>query len=272
MRRLVPTDQDGAIAGAAKEAGRGIIVAANKWDLMKEQGEDARQDFDENLRYQLKFLDFAPILHISAVTGERTPKLLEVVDKSPPARARACRPASSTASSRRSPRNRPGHRRNRNVRVMYAAQTSVAPPTFVLFTNAETSCTFPTSGFSKTGCANVRIFRQPDSIQARPAGIARTGAPAPSARRSAEAGEKRAGLKAHERPRARRPRHKARRKRSTKHARQAQRGAKRGAKRGKALQRGWLLSRLDGYTSIVAAPKRELFKAAEVCEVVQLQP
>ena len=73
-----PTDQDGAIAGAAKEAGKGIIIAANKWDLMKEQGEDAAKIFDENLRYQLKFLDYAPILHISAMTGERTPKLLEV--------------------------------------------------------------------------------------------------------------------------------------------------------------------------------------------------
>ena len=76
-----PTDQDGAIAGAAKEAGRGIIIAANKWDLMKDQGPDASKVFDEKVRYHLKFLDYAPILHISAVTGERTPKLLEVVDR-----------------------------------------------------------------------------------------------------------------------------------------------------------------------------------------------
>ena len=131
-----PTDQDGAIAGAAQEAGRGVIIAANKWDLMKEQGPDAAKQFDENLRYQLKFLDFAPILHISAVTGERTPKLLEVIDKV--STARRARVATGelnrfiekiTTARRRSP---PGHR---NVRVMYAAQTSVAPPTFVLFTN-----------------------------------------------------------------------------------------------------------------------------------------
>jgi GTP-binding protein len=71
-----PTDQDGAIAGAAKEAGKGIIIAANKWDLMKpHEGEDITKAFDENLRYQLKFLDYAPIIHISAVTGERTPKV-----------------------------------------------------------------------------------------------------------------------------------------------------------------------------------------------------
>jgi GTPase len=138
-----PTDQDGAIAGAAQEAGRGIIIAANKWDLMKEQGPDAAKVFDENLRYQLKFLDYAPILHISAATGERTPKLLEVVERV----AVAARTRVSTGELNRfiekvtsaSPPVTAGHR---NVRVMYAAQTSVAPPTFVLFTNTATKLHF----------------------------------------------------------------------------------------------------------------------------------
>ena len=138
-----PTDQDGAIAGAAKEAGKGIIIAANKWDLMKEQGEGAAKIFDENLRYQLKFLDYAPILHISAVTGERTPKLLEMVDRV----ANAARTRVPTGELNRfiakitiaSPPVTSG---KRNVRVMYASQTSVAPPTFVLFTNAEAKLHF----------------------------------------------------------------------------------------------------------------------------------
>jgi GTP-binding protein len=138
-----PTDQDGAIAGAAQEAGRGIIIAANKWDLMKEQGPGAAKVFDENLRYQLKFLDYAPILHISAATGERTPKLLEVVERV----AVAARTRVPTGELNRfiekvtsaSPPVTAGHR---NVRVMYAAQTSVAPPTFVLFTNTATKLHF----------------------------------------------------------------------------------------------------------------------------------
>jgi len=138
-----PTDQDGAIAGAAKDAGRGIIIAANKWDLMKEQGPDAAKVFDENLRYQLKFLDYATILHISAATGERTPKLLEVVERV----AIAARTRVPTGELNRfiekvtsaSPPVTGGHR---NVRVMYAAQTSVAPPTFVLFTNTATKLHF----------------------------------------------------------------------------------------------------------------------------------
>src|SRR5262245_35128205 len=71
------TDQDAAIAGEADRLGCGVIIVANKWDLMKGQGPDFVKGFDENLRHQLRFLDYAPILHISALTGERAPKLLE---------------------------------------------------------------------------------------------------------------------------------------------------------------------------------------------------
>ena len=75
------TDQDAAIAGEADRIGCGIVIAANKWDLMKQHGPDFYKEFDEKLRRQLKFLDYAPVMHISASTGERTPKLLETVDK-----------------------------------------------------------------------------------------------------------------------------------------------------------------------------------------------
>jgi GTP-binding protein len=137
------TDQDAAIGGEAHEAGRGIIVAANKWDLMKAQGPDAYKAFDEQVRRQLKFLDYAPVLHISALTGERTPKLLETIDKVAAAR----RVRVGTAELNRfiervtaeHPPVSPGHR---HVRVLYAAQTAVAPPTFVLFTNVATKLHF----------------------------------------------------------------------------------------------------------------------------------
>lgn len=138
-----PTDQDGAIAGAAVEAGRGLIIVANKWDLMKVHGQEGSKVFDENLRYQLKFLDFAPILHISAKTGERTGKLLETIEKVSAARAirvptgELNRFIESITTAH--PPVSPG---NRNVRVLYAAQTGVAPPSFVLFTNVATKFHF----------------------------------------------------------------------------------------------------------------------------------
>jgi GTP-binding protein len=85
------TDQDAAIAGEADRQGRGVIIVANKWDLMKERGPDFVKQFDEDLRRQLKFLDYAPLLHVSALSGERAPKLLEAIDRVAEARRSACR-------------------------------------------------------------------------------------------------------------------------------------------------------------------------------------
>jgi GTP-binding protein len=137
------TDQDGAIAGEADRAGRGIIVAANKWDLMKEQGPDAYKAFDEQVRFQLKFLEYAPILHISAKSGERTPKLLEAIDQVAMARrVRVPTPELNRFIEQITLQHAPVSPGKRNVRVLYAAQTGVAPPSFVLFTNVATKLHF----------------------------------------------------------------------------------------------------------------------------------
>jgi GTPase len=137
------TDQDAAIAGAADEAGCGIVIAVNKWDLMKGRGSDFSKEFDDKLRQQLKFLDYAPILHISALTGERAPKVLETIDKVAEARMRRIPTAELnrfvqivTAAH---PPVSPGRR---EVRIMYATQKSVGPPTFIFFTNVATEFHF----------------------------------------------------------------------------------------------------------------------------------
>ena len=137
------TDQDAAIAGAADKAGCGIIIAANKWDLMKGRGSDFSKEFDEQLRRQLKFLDYAPVLHISAATGERTSKVLETIDQVADARTRRV-PTSElnrfvAAVTAVHPPASPGRR---EVRILYAAQTAVSPPTFVFFTNVATEFHF----------------------------------------------------------------------------------------------------------------------------------
>jgi GTP-binding protein len=137
------TDQDGAIAGAADKAGRGVIIAANKWDLMKAQGPDAYKKFDDEVRRQLKFLDYAPLVHISAKSGERTPRLLELVDRVAAARKqRVPTPELNRFIEQITTAQRPVSPGHRNVRVLYAAQTGVAPPTFVLFTNVATKLHF----------------------------------------------------------------------------------------------------------------------------------
>ncbi len=138
-----PTDQDAAIAGAADRAGRGVIIAANKWDLMKDRGSEFVKEFDDSLRQQLKFLDYAPVLHISAATGERTPKLLEAIDRVAAARRlRVKTPALNKLVERIAIEHPPASPGRRHVRILYATQTAVAPPTFVFFTNVATTFHF----------------------------------------------------------------------------------------------------------------------------------
>lgn len=138
-----PTDQDGAIAGEVEAAGSGVIIVANKWDLMKGRGPDFSKEFDDKLRFQLKFLDYAPLLHISALTGERAPKLLEMIDRVAVARATRIPTGELNrfiqAITATHPPVSPG---KREVRILYAAQTAVNPPTFVMFTNVATKFHF----------------------------------------------------------------------------------------------------------------------------------
>ena len=136
-------DREAAIAGEAERAGCGIVIAVNKWDLVKGQGQDFVKAFDDKLRFQLKFLEFAPIVHISALTGERTPKLLEAVDRVAAAR----RHRVSTSDLNKflesvTAAHRPVSPTRREVRILYGAQTAVAPPTFVLFTNVASELHF----------------------------------------------------------------------------------------------------------------------------------
>jgi GTP-binding protein len=137
------TEQDGAIAGEAERAGCGIIVAVNKWDLVKSNGPEFAAVFDDEMRRRLKFLEFAPVLHISAATGERTPKLLETIDRVAEARRKRVNTgelnrfvAALTAAH---PPASPGRKA---VRILYAAQVGVAPPSFVFFTNVATTFHF----------------------------------------------------------------------------------------------------------------------------------
>ncbi len=138
-----PTDQDGAIAGEADKSGRGIVIAVNKWDLVEEKGPDFARTFDEELRRKLKFLDYAPVLHISARTGERTARLLETIDKVAEARKRRV----PTAELNRfveevTAAHPPASPGRKQVRVLYAAQVAAAPPIFVFFTNVATTFHF----------------------------------------------------------------------------------------------------------------------------------
>ena len=136
-------EQDAAIGGEADRAGRGIVIVANKWDLVKGRGADYAKTFDEETRHRMRFLDYAPILHISALTGERMGKVLETIDKVAAARRqRVPTPALNTFVEAITAANPPVSPGRRHVRILYAAQIGVAPPSFVFFTNVATTFHF----------------------------------------------------------------------------------------------------------------------------------
>ena len=137
------TEQDAAIGGEADRAGRGVVIVANKWDLVKDRGADYATVFDEETRHRMRFLDYAPILHISAATGERTGKVLETIDRiAEVRRQRIATPALNKFLEAVTAANPPVSPGRKHVRILYAAQIGVRPPSFVFFTNVATTFHF----------------------------------------------------------------------------------------------------------------------------------
>jgi len=137
------SDQDAAIGGEVDRAGRGIVLIANKWDLVRSEDHKYVEVFDEALRHGMRFLDYAPILHVSALTGERTTKVLETIDRvSAARRTRVSTGALNKFVEEITAANPPVSPGRKHVRIMYAAQVGVAPPSFVFFTNVATTFHF----------------------------------------------------------------------------------------------------------------------------------
>ncbi|MEE2790154.1 MAG: GTP-binding protein, partial [Acidobacteriota bacterium] len=128
--------RDATIAGEAEAAGCGVVIAANKWDLVKPRGPDYAQEFDEKLRDILKFIDYAPVVHLSALTGERTGRLLTLIDDVAKARRRQVTTGELNRVVAKATRAQtPSGSAKGTVNIRYAVQTGVAPPTFTLFTS-----------------------------------------------------------------------------------------------------------------------------------------
>lgn len=144
------TQRDAAIAGEAERAGCGVVLAANKWDLLKGQEEGFAKRFDDEIRDGLKFAEYAPIVHLSALTGHRAPKLLEMVEQVD--RARAAHIATGELNrfmQRVTKRNPPANSGRKEVKLQYATQVGVKPPRFVIFANTPTSLHFSYERFLK---------------------------------------------------------------------------------------------------------------------------
>ncbi len=137
------TDRDAAIAGEAEQAGCGVVIVVNKWDLMAGRDQAWVKAYDDRLRFQLKFLEYAPVLHVSALTGERATKVLEMAVRVADARRHKVGSAELNKFVEKiTEANPPVSKMRRAVRIMYATQVGVAPPRFVFFTNVASEFHF----------------------------------------------------------------------------------------------------------------------------------
>ena len=129
------TDQDAHICGYAFERGRGMILAMNKWDLAKKDPEKKKRLAD-TLDRQLSFLSFAPQLHVSALTGEKTGTLFEKIDLLHGQLFRRTETSMvNKALTHMVQKNPPPKMGRGRVKFFYATQTGVMPPAFAVFVN-----------------------------------------------------------------------------------------------------------------------------------------
>ena len=129
------TDQDAHIGGFIHEKGKGCILIVNKWDLV-EKDSQTMVHYEKEVREDLKYLSYAPILFISALTGQRVMKVLDMVDHvSEQARKRISTSQINKYFREWVERFSPPLYKNRSVKLNYITQVSTAPPTFVIYTN-----------------------------------------------------------------------------------------------------------------------------------------
>jgi GTPase len=133
------TGHDQRIAQEILEAGRACVVVLNKWDLVT--GEEAdRRRFEHAVKTKLRFVTWAPLLRVSAKTGRGIHRLLPAVDQAVAAHRTRLETAMLNKLIGAAQERRPHPRtRGRSVRILYAVQASVGPPTFVFFTSARLS-------------------------------------------------------------------------------------------------------------------------------------
>ena len=148
------TSQDATIAGYAEQSGRSVIIVLNKWDLALEAAQEKSsaekkrggkgggsnankliQEYEPLVRQRLKFLSYAPVVFLSAKTGEHIDRLYTVIDRVVEARNRRISTGELNRWLKEVDLDRGTSPASREVKIFYITQATTAPPTFVLFTN-----------------------------------------------------------------------------------------------------------------------------------------
>ena len=137
------TAQDAHVAGYVAEEGRGLVIAINKWDLLAEKTDKTFDEYVSSIRREVPFLDFAPVVSISAKTGQRVGRVLEAaVDVWGERRKRIPTGELNRLLGEAVRRQVPPLVKNKRPKIFYATQAAVAPPTFVIFAREAGSVHF----------------------------------------------------------------------------------------------------------------------------------
>jgi GTPase len=137
------TSQDAHVAGYAVDEGKGLIIAVNKWDLVADKTDRTFDQYTEWIRNEVPFIDFAPIVSISAKTGQRVERVLELaVDIWAERRRRISTGELNRLLLNATERTPPPMVRGRRPKLFYMTQAGIAPPTFVFFASDASTVHF----------------------------------------------------------------------------------------------------------------------------------
>ena len=153
------TEQDAKIAGIAHERGKGIIVAVNKWDAIEKNDKTICQ-YTNKLKETLSFMPYAEYIFISAETGQRLPKLFELVDAvRQNQNMRVATGVLNEIVSEAVAMQQPPSDKGKRLKIYYVTQVAVKPPTFVVFVNDKELMHFSYTRYLENQIRNAFGFR-----------------------------------------------------------------------------------------------------------------
>lgn len=153
------TEQDAKIAGIAHERGKGIIVAVNKWDAI-EKNDKIIYQYTNKLKETLSFMPYAEYIFISAETGQRLPKLFELVDAvRQNQNMRVATGVLNEIVSEAVAMQQPPSDKGKRLKIYYVTQVAVKPPTFVVFVNDKELMHFSYTRYLENQIRNAFGFR-----------------------------------------------------------------------------------------------------------------
>ena len=129
------TEQDAKIAGIAHERGKGVIIVVNKWDAI-EKNDKTTREYEHQIRMVLSFLPYAEIMYVSALTGQRLPKLFDMIDTVIENQTlRVATGVLNEIMTEAVAMQQPPSDKGKRLKLYYITQVAVKPPTFVIFVN-----------------------------------------------------------------------------------------------------------------------------------------